>query len=98
VGLLGDYPREPLATQPSKPGPGDPDEYDVDLALWRARLGKPRFPRVTFEDVEPDLQSAFTDRLTDRAKTLLGVSGATGYALGLVIKAKIGKLLRGTGT
>ena len=94
-GLLGDYPREPLATQPSQPGPGDPDEYNVDLALWRARLGKPEFPRVTFDDVDKDLQGAFTDRITDRVKTLLGLSGPVGFAVGLVLKSKIGKLLRG---
>jgi patatin-like phospholipase len=94
-GLFGDYPREPLATQPSQPGPGDPDEYNVDLAVWRARLGKPEFPRVTFDDVDKDLQDAFTDRVTDRVKTLLGVSGLTGFAFDLFIKPKIGKLLRG---
>jgi hypothetical protein len=93
-GLLGDYPREPLRAQPSQPGPGDPDEYNVDLARWRARLGKPEFPRVTFDDVQPDLQKAFTNRITDRVKTLLGVSGLTGFAFDLLIKPKIGKLLR----
>ena len=94
-GLLGDYPREPLGTQPSQPGPGDPDEYDVDLAFWRTRLGKPDFPRVTFDDVEKDMKNAFTDRVTDRVKTLLGVSGLTGFAFDLFIKPKIAKLLRG---
>ena len=94
-GLLGDYPREPLATQPSNPGPGDPDEYNVDLAFWQARLGKPNFPRVTFDDLAPDLQSAFTDRITDRVKTLLGVSGLTGVAFDLFVKPKIRRLLSG---
>ena len=94
-GLLGDYPREPVATQPSQPGPADPDEYNVDLGSWRARLGKPAFPLVTFDDIEPDLQSAFTDRVTDRVKTLLGVSGLTGFAFDLLIKPKIRKVLSG---
>jgi predicted acylesterase/phospholipase RssA len=96
-GLLGAYPQEPLATQPSKPAPGDPDEYDVDLTSWRARLGKPNFPRVTFDDVSSDLQSTFVDRIMDRVKKLLGVSGPMGFAVGLVIKPKIKKFLGGGG-
>jgi predicted acylesterase/phospholipase RssA len=94
-GLLGAYPQEPLATQPSKPGPGDADEYNVDLTFWRARLGKPNFPGVTFDDVPSALQSKFLDRITDRVKTLLGVSGVNGFVLGLVIRPKIKKLLGG---
>jgi predicted acylesterase/phospholipase RssA len=94
--LFGDYPREPLATQPSQPGPGDPDEYNIDLAFWRARLGKPNFPSVTYGDVAPNLQSAFTDRVTDRVKTLLGVSGVAGFAFDLLIKPKIAKFLGGS--
>jgi hypothetical protein len=93
--VMAPYPQEPLATQPSNPGPGDPDEYNVELAFWRARLGKPNFPRVTFDDVAPNLQSAFTNRITDRVKTLLGVSGLTGVAFDLFIKPKIRKLLSG---
>jgi hypothetical protein len=94
-GLLGDYRQESLATQPSKPGPADPDEYNVDLAFWRARLGKPNFPRVTFDDVSPDLQKTFVARVTDRLKALLGVSGLGGFALGMLLKPKIKKFLGG---
>jgi len=50
---------------------------------------------VVHDDVEKDLQGAFTNRITDRVKTLLGVSGFTGFAFDLFVKPKIAKLLRG---
>jgi len=94
-GLLGDYPQEPRATQPSQPATADPDEYTVDLTLWRARLGKPNFPAVTFDDIPKDLRDAFVGRVTDRIKALLGISGLTGVAFNLFVKPKIEKFLAG---
>jgi aromatic ring-cleaving dioxygenase len=93
--LLGDYPPEPVPQQPSKPTPGEPDEYDADLDRWRARLQSPRFPLVTFDDIDERRQKAFRDRIGDRVKTMLGISGVTGVAFDLFIKPKIDKLLRG---
>jgi predicted acylesterase/phospholipase RssA len=94
-GLLGDYPREPLASQPSKPTTPDNDEYNQDLAFWRRRLNKPDFPHVTFADVDESRQHAFRDRIADRLKAVLGISGITGAIFNLFIKPKIDKLLRG---
>jgi hypothetical protein len=94
-GLLGDYPKEPRATQPSRPAPADPDEYTVDLGVWRNRLGTPNFPAVTFDDIPKDLRDKFVDRVADRAKALLGISGVTGVAFNLFVKPKIAKFLAG---
>src|SRR2546422_9274011 len=33
--LLGDYPPEPVAEQPPKPAPGEPDEHHADRDPWR---------------------------------------------------------------
>ena len=93
--LLGDYPPEPVAEQPSKPPPGEPDEYNADRDLWRTRLRSPNFPVVTFDDIDDNRQKAFRDRLGDRLKTVLGISGVTGFAFDLLVKPKIDKLLRG---
>ena len=93
--LLGDYPPEPVAEQPSKPAPGEPDEYDADRDRWRARLRSPHFPLVTFDDIDAGRQKAFRDRIGDRVKTMLGISGLTGMAFDLFIKPRIAKLLRG---
>ena len=93
--LLGDYPPEPAPQQPSKPAPGEPDEYNADRDLWRARLQSPRFPLVTFDDIDEGRRKAFRDRIGDRVKTMLGISGLTGKAFDLFIKPKIDKLLRG---
>ena len=94
-GLLGAYAQEPRASQPSGPTAGDPDEYTVDLAVWRARLGKPSFPAVTFDDIPKDLRDAFVDRVSDRVKALLGISGLTALAFNLFVKPKIEKMLAG---
>jgi predicted acylesterase/phospholipase RssA len=94
-GLLGDYTQEPRATQPSGPAAADPDEYTVDLAVWRARLGQPDFPAVTFDDIPKDLRGAFVDRVADRVKALLGISGLTAVAFNLFVKPKIEKMLAG---
>jgi aromatic ring-cleaving dioxygenase len=93
--LLGDYAPEPVAQQPSKPAAGEPDEYDADRDRWRARLQSPRFPLVTFDDVEKGRQKAFRDRIGDRVKAMLGLSGLAGMAFDHFIKPKIDKLLRG---
>jgi hypothetical protein len=94
-GLLGDYPKEPRAKQPSRPAAADPDEYTVDLGVWRNRLGTPNFPAVTFDDIPKDLRDKFVDRVADRAKALLGISGVTGVAFNLFVKPKIAKFLAG---
>ncbi|PYQ25667.1 MAG: hypothetical protein DMF81_01570 [Acidobacteria bacterium] len=91
--LLGDYPREPAAQQPSRPAAGEPDEYDTDLDGWRRRLGSTTFPRVTFDDVDEKRQDAFRDRIADRVKTVLGLSGVVGWVLDPFLKRKIDKLL-----
>jgi predicted acylesterase/phospholipase RssA len=93
--LLGDYPPEPLLQQPSKPAAGEPDEYTTDRDLWRARLQSPNFPLVTFDDIDKGRQKAFSDRIGDRVKTMLGISGLTAVIFDLFIKPKIDKLLRG---
>jgi hypothetical protein len=93
--LLGDYPREPPDRQPSKPAAGDPDEYETDRDFWRARLRSPSFPRVTFDDIDDARRKAFRDRIADRVKTVLGISGLTGVMFNMFVKPKIDKLLRG---
>jgi hypothetical protein len=93
--LLGDYPPEPVAQQPSKPGAGEPDEYDADRDRWRARLHSPRFPLVTFDDIDEGRRKAFRGRIGDRVKTVLGISGLTGMVFDMFVKPKIDKLLRG---
>jgi len=95
AGLLGDYPQEPRATQPSQPAASDPDEYTIDLGVWRTRLGKPNFPAVTFEDIDEDLRDAFTDRVADRVKETLGISGVAAVGFNLFVKPKISKFFGG---
>jgi len=94
--LLGDYPPEPAGRQPSQPGAGEPDEYETDRDLWRARLQSPNFPLVTFDDIDRARQKAFRDRIANRVKTVLGISGLTGVMFNLFVKPKIDKLLRGS--
>jgi hypothetical protein len=100
--ILGTYEPEAPADQPTagrpalEPRPGSkiprPDDYNIDPSLWKAWS---RFPEVSFTDLSSDDQDALTSRIVDRGKALLGLSGLTGWAFGLVVKGKIASLLSG---
>ena len=50
---------------------------------------------MTFDDIDEGRRKAFRDRIGDRVKTMLGISGLTGWAFDRFIKPKIDKLIRG---
>ena len=99
--ILGSYPPEAAAAQPTagrpplrlRPGVeiGRADDYNCDTGAWRRVW--PRFPEVAFKDLADDDQEAIKDRILDRAKTALGISGLLGWLFGLVIKGKVESIL-----
>jgi hypothetical protein len=68
--ILGVYDREDTAQQPTRdletPFADGNDDYLTADAYWQRRTGVPAFPRVTWNDITPDLQDALVERVLDR--------------------------------